>query len=102
VNKEELAAWTPLEDVVPVELLKAEVRAWARRIGVAPHAIHIRPMKRKWASCSAKGRLTFAVALLRQPARFRAEVIAHEVLHLKVPNHGKLFRSLLRAYLAHR
>lgn len=101
MNKEELTAWTPLEEVVPVELLKVEVHAWARRIGVAPHTIHIRPMQRKWASCSAKGRLTFDVALLRQPARFRAQVIVHEVLHLKVPNHGKLFRALLRAYLAH-
>jgi predicted metal-dependent hydrolase len=100
VNKGQLAAWTPLEAVIPVELLRAEVHAWARRIGVEPHAIHIRPMKRKWASCSSKGRLTFAVDLLGQPARFRAEVIAHEVLHLKVPHHGKLFRSLLRAYLA--
>jgi predicted metal-dependent hydrolase len=26
-------------------------------------------------------------------------VIVEELLHLKVPNHGKLFRSLLRAYL---
>ena len=63
-------------------------------------SIQIRSMKRKWASCSAKGRLTFSTDLLQQPAQFRAEVIAHEVLHLKVPNHGKLFRSLLRAYLA--
>jgi predicted metal-dependent hydrolase len=99
VNKDELPTWVPLEEVIPVELLKAEVHAWAKRIGAAPHAIHIRPMKRKWASCSSKGRLTFDVDLLRQPARFRAEVIAHEVLHLKVPNHSKLFRSLLRAYL---
>lgn len=37
--------------------------------------------------------------LLRQPASFRAEAIVHELLHLKVPNHGPLFRSLLRAYL---
>jgi predicted metal-dependent hydrolase len=26
-------------------------------------------------------------------------VIVHELVHLKVPNHGKLFRSLVRAYL---
>ena len=38
-------------------------------------------------------------ALLMQPAKFRREAIVHELLHLKVPNHGKLFRSLLRAYL---
>lgn len=92
--------WTPLEESVPAELFKAEVRAWARRIGVEPREIHIRPMKRKWASCSSKGRLTFDSELLRQPARFRSEVIVHELLHLKVPNHGRLFRALLKAHLA--
>ncbi len=34
-----------------------------------------------------------------QPAPFREYVIVHELLHLKVPNHGKLFKTLLRAYL---
>ncbi len=92
--------WRPLEEAVPAELFKAEVRAWAWRIGVEPKEIHIRPMKRKWASCSSKGRLTFDQELLRQPARFRAEVVVHELLHLKVPNHGRLFRALLQAHLA--
>ena len=90
----------PLEELVPAEVFKAEVRSWAERIGVEPKEIHIRPMKRKWASCSSNGRLTFNAELLQEPASFRAEVIVHELLHLKVPNHGKLFRALLRAYLA--
>jgi len=93
-------AWQPLEEAVPVDVFKAEVYAWAKRIGVEPREIHIRPMRRKWASCSSRGHLTFDVDLLRQPARKRAEVIVHELLHLKIGHHGKLFRSLLRAYLA--
>ncbi|MDZ7295619.1 MAG: M48 family metallopeptidase [candidate division KSB1 bacterium] len=64
-----------------------------------PRQVAIRPMRRKWASCSSRGRLTFDTELLRQPAGFRREVIVHELLHLKVPNHGRLFRSLLRAHL---
>jgi predicted metal-dependent hydrolase len=92
--------WQPLEDTIPADLFKSEVQAWAKKIGVEPKEIHIRPMKRKWASCSTKGRLTFDTDLLRQPAEFRREVIVHELLHLKVPNHGPVFRSLLRAYLA--
>lgn len=88
-----------LEEAVPADLFKAEVRAWARRIGVEPTAITLRPMSRKWASCSAAGRLTFDTDLLREPPAFRREVIVHELLHLKVPNHGPVFRSLLRAYL---
>ncbi|MDZ7343342.1 MAG: M48 family metallopeptidase [candidate division KSB1 bacterium] len=99
MNKIERNIPPPLEEIIPVAIFKAEVEAWARRIGVAPKEIRLRPMKRKWASCSSRGRLTFDTALLRQPARFRAEVIAHELLHLKVPNHGKLFRVLLKAHL---
>lgn len=88
-----------LEESIPLEVFKAEVRAWAQRIGVEPQSITVRPMKRKWASCSSAGRLNFDTELLRQPAAFRRQVIVHELLHLKVPNHGKLFRALERAYL---
>lgn len=89
-----------LEDAVPMALFRSEVDAWARRIGVAPREVHLRSMRRKWASCSIRGRLTFDLELLRAEPKLRAEVIVHELLHLKVPNHGKLFRSLLRAHLS--
>jgi len=46
---------------------------------VEPAEIHVRPMRRKWASCSSRGRLTFDADLLRQPAGFRDEVIVHEL-----------------------
>lgn len=92
--------WRPLEELVPLEVFKAEVQTWAERLGVQPKEVHVRPMKRKWGSCSSNGRLTFSTDLLTQPAAFRREVIVHELLHLKVPNHGALFRALLRAYLA--
>ena len=56
-------------------------------------------MRGKWASCSTKGNVTLNVELLSQPATFRAEAIVHELLHFRVPNHGPLFRALLKAYL---
>ena len=89
-----------LEQAAPLDLFRAEVEAWARRLGVTPRQVRFRPMKRKWASCSSHGRLTFDTDLLRQPVEFRREVIVHELLHLKVPNHGKLFKALLKTYLA--
>ena len=93
-------AATPLEESVPVDLFKAEVKAWAKRIGVEPKEVHVRPMTSKWASCSSRGRLTFNTDLIWEPATFRAEVIVHELLHLKVPNHGRVFKALLKAYMA--
>lgn len=91
--------WVPLEEQISTDILKAEVRAWAERIGVEPKGIHIRPMTHKWGSCSTSGRLSFNSRLLTQPADVRRRVIVEELLHLKVPNHGKLFKALLRAYL---
>lgn len=88
-----------LEESIPLEVFKAEVRAWAERIGVQTQSITVRPMKRKWASCSSKGNLTFDTDLLYMPADFRRKVIVHELLHLKVPNHGKLFKALEGIYL---
>jgi hypothetical protein len=93
-----VAEWAPLEDAVSKDVLRAEIRVWADRIGVEAKEVHIRPMRRKWGSCSTAGRVTFSLDLLVEPADFRKRVIVHELLHLKVPNHGKLFRALLRAY----
>ena len=81
------------------ERFRREVDDWARRIAVTPARVQIQPLRRKWASCSPAGRLTFSADLLAAPASFRNEVIVHELLHLIVSNHGKLFRSLLRAHL---
>jgi predicted metal-dependent hydrolase len=100
VNEAVPASHEPLEETVPADLFKAEVRAWAKRIGVEPTEVHLRPMRRKWASCSSNGRLTFNTDLLGETASFRREVIVHELLHLKIPNHGKVFKALLKAHLA--
>ena len=37
--------------------------------------------------------------MLEEPGAFREVVIVHELLHLLVPNHGKLFKSLMNAYV---
>lgn len=81
------------------ETFKEEVLTLAEDVGVKPREIHIRSMKRKWASCSSSGRLTFDKKLLDEPEELRLKVIIHELLHMKYPNHGKMFKLLLNTYL---
>lgn len=81
------------------ERFRAEVAAWAIKLKVAPAQVRVQAMTRKWASCSTTGRITFSRDLLRRPRLFRDYVIAHELLHLRIPNHGKLFRTTLALYL---
>lgn len=75
-------------------------RIWANRIGVRPTRIQVQAMKTKWASCSASGAISFSADLLRERRTFGEAVIVHELLHLRVRNHGPVFRSLLRAFLS--
>jgi predicted metal-dependent hydrolase len=56
-------------------------------------------MRRKWGSCSTRGTITLASDLVDQDRRFQDYVIVHELLHLRVPNHGRLFRALMTAHV---
>ena len=81
------------------EKFRSIVFEWARKIDVSPKEIHLRSMKNKWASLSGSGRLTFNTELLDMEINFCNYVIVHELLHMKIPNHGKLFKSLMLAFL---
>ena len=74
---------------------RTHVSVWSERIRVSPSRVLIRPMRHKWGSCSKSGTLTFSSDLLDQNIEFGEFVIVHELLHLKIPNHGKLFTGLL-------
>ncbi len=81
------------------EHFRSHITDWANRIEVRPKSIQIRPMKNKWGSCSTRGHVSFNTRLLEEDQTFGEYVIVHELLHLRIPNHGKLFKSFLRAYL---
>src|SRR5262245_58189346 len=69
------------------------------RLRVNPRVIRVQPMRRKWGSCSSTGTVTLARDLADEDPRFQDYVIVHELLHLRVPNHGRVFKALMTAYL---
>lgn len=80
-------------------LLKNAAREWAERLNVHPSQIRVQKMRRKWASCSSNGWVCFSEDLLNEDRDFQEYVMVHDLLHLRVPNHGKLFKSLMSVYL---
>ena len=75
------------------------VRDWSVKIGVKMPSVHFRAMRTKWASMSTRGRMTVDTSLLRLGRDLGEYVIVHELVHLLAPNHGKLFKSFMQAYL---
>jgi predicted metal-dependent hydrolase len=78
---------------------KARVQEWALKLGAQVSVIYVRPMRRKWASCSTGGNLNFNDELLKLDRELGDYVIVHELLHFSVPNHGKLWKSRMLAHL---
>jgi predicted metal-dependent hydrolase len=78
---------------------KNRVKEWARKLDVDIQTLAVRPMKNKWASCSTNGNLSFNSELLQVEKDVGNYVIVHELLHYFVPNHGKLWKSLMSAHL---
>jgi predicted metal-dependent hydrolase len=81
------------------EQLCQRVRYWSQRLKVEARVIRVQRMTRKWGSCSTNGTITLADDLASQPAGFQDFVIAHELLHLQVPNHGRVFKALMNAHM---
>ena len=79
--------------------IRKRVDEWAQRLAVRPRLVRVQRMTRKWGSCSTSGTITLAIDLADQEAGFQDYVIAHELLHLRVPNHGKLFKALMAVHV---
>jgi len=81
------------------QVFKNRVRHWATKLDVDIVWLGVRPMRNKWASCSTNGQLNFNEELLALEEALWDYVIVHELLHFSVPNHGKLWKSLMRVHL---
>lgn len=79
--------------------LRSRVAYWCEQLESTPRILRIQRMTRKWGSCSNGGIITLAEDLADQEISFQDFVIAHELLHLRVPNHGKLFKALMSVHV---
>jgi len=67
------------------------VRWYANLHKYTYRGIKITSASRRWGSCTAKENLNFTWKLMLLPIRIVDYVVAHELAHLKQPNHSKKF-----------
>ena len=84
--------------IYPKEALRARAQYWIERLNARPKVVRIQNMKRKWGSCSTRGVVTLSTDLSHESRPTQDVVIVHELLHLKIRNHGRVFKALMSAY----
>ena len=93
MKKKVIKTWESKRD------FKEELYLCANKIKIKVIQVTLRPMTRKWASCSTNGYFSFNTELLGMERSLGEYVILHELLHYHVPNHGKLWKSLMMVHM---
>jgi predicted metal-dependent hydrolase len=77
------------------EELSRRARIFANRVERRITRISVRDMTSRWGSCSSSGSLSFSWRLIFAPESVMTYLVAHEVAHLVVMNHGPRFWRLV-------
>jgi predicted metal-dependent hydrolase len=76
--------------------LRRRVARLAPRVGTGPTSVEVRELGYRWGSCSVSGGLNFHWRSVLLPPRIVEYIVAHELVHLLVPNHGREFWTRLQ------
>lgn len=93
--KKSVDGWYRMRATETLSRYVQRCRLITSRHGVPEPEITIRAMRKRWGSCSPKGRITLNTKLIQVPVHCIEYVIMHELCHLKHHNHSKAFYSLL-------
>ena len=68
---------------------------WLELDPANPPAFRLQALTHRWGSTTRAGRITFNRALIRLPLGCIDYVVAHELVHLRIPNHSPAFWRML-------
>ena len=81
-----------------IKKFKNEVKIWSKKLQVFPYDVKLERIK-QWGYCSSDRTIYFNNDLLFKRKELQTYVIVHELLHLKIPNHGKLFQAVMNIHI---
>jgi predicted metal-dependent hydrolase len=94
-NRQDIENWLKNQAEI---IIKAMAERHSSKIGVKYHALHIRPARTRWGSCSPGGTLSFNWKLIMAPLPVIEYVVVHELCHLRELNHSKSFWKLVELH----
>ncbi|MDO4483255.1 MAG: SprT family zinc-dependent metalloprotease [Clostridia bacterium] len=73
---------------------------WERTTGLKCSAWQIRAMTSRWGSCRPDTRkITLNLHLAKHPPECLSYVILHELMHIRIPNHGAEFKAMMTRFM---
>jgi predicted metal-dependent hydrolase len=73
---------------------------WAMKLGLATPPFSVRDSKKRWASCSSKGRLNFSLRCQALCDEQLSYLVLHELAHLIHFDHSPDFHALVKQHMS--
>ena len=73
------------------ERLDARVQLWSDKLGCEVKRVATRDQRQRWGSCAPDGTIRFNWRIVMAEPALVDYVVVHELLHLRVRNHGQEF-----------
>lgn len=93
--KAALDAWYRLRAKEQFQKRLSGWTVWCRNRRLPAPKLRVRQMAKRWGSALSDGTICLTPDLIRAPSICLDYVIAHEICHLRYPDHGAQFRRLL-------
>lgn len=71
----------------------------ALKIGVKPSKVVIKKLKGRWGSSTKDGIINLNVVLTSSPRKIQDYVIIHELCHIQIREHSRLYWNLVRRFM---
>ena len=75
------------------------IQQWSKQLGVTVNRVCIREQRTRWGSCSSKKNVNLNWRLILAPLPIIEYVVVHELCHMYIPNHSRLFWEELQRQL---
>ena len=80
-------------------VINDRVEVYIHKIGKEPVSVKVKEQKRRWGSCTARGKLYFNWRIIMAPPGIIDYVVVHEMSHLAYLNHSKIFWQKVESVL---
>jgi hypothetical protein len=79
-------------------LILAELQKITPRLGRAPNRVYVMGQRTKWGNCSTRQNLSFNWRLVLAPAFVLQYLVAHEAVHMAIPDHSSRFWLTVQSF----
>lgn len=81
------------------KVILSRVSFFERVLGISVSGLQVRHFERSWGNCSSKRVVSFNANLVMAPLPVIDYVVAHELAHIKIPNHSPQLWGFLRKFI---